>query len=123
MYEAGLVKKTMARLTREGGLWIKLSAGPFQVAGLPDIIGCYKGTFYGLEAKLPGKEKTLTKIQKWWINEINTTGGGKATMFTTVEQAEEFVYGKTNRTNKTRDRDVSGDIKVPRRLNKSSKKR
>ena len=92
MSEASLVKKIIDRLTREvGGLWIKISAGPFQVAGLPDIIGCYKGRFFGIEVKLPGKERTLTKLQQWWIDRINTTGQGKATMVTSVEQAIKFV--------------------------------
>ena len=120
MSEAGLVKKTMARLTKEGGLWIKVSAGPFQVAGLPDIIGCYNGRFYGLEAKLPGKERTLTKIQQWWISEINTTGGGKATMFTTVEQAVEFVYGKADRQDSKRAKPVSRGSKKLGRVKRGS---
>lgn len=94
MKESALVKKTMSNLDNNvGGLWIKISAGPFQVAGLPDIIGCYKGRFYGLEAKVPGKEDTLTKIQQYWINKINNAGG-RATMYTTVQQALEFVRGE-----------------------------
>jgi hypothetical protein len=91
MKESALVKKMMEHLERKvGGLWIKISAGPFQVAGLPDIIGCYEGRFYGIEVKIPGKEHELTKIQKYWIDKINKAGG-KATMVTTVKQAEDFV--------------------------------
>ena len=91
MSEADLVKKIMTKLEKgPGGIWIKVSAGPFQVAGLPDIIGCYKGLFFGLEVKLPGKENTLTKIQQFWIRKI-VEAGGIAHMVTSVEQALEIV--------------------------------
>lgn len=94
MHEAALVKKMMMHLERNvGGLWIKISAGPFQASGLPDIIGCYKGRFYGIEVKVPGKEHELRPLQKYWIKRI-TDAGGKATMLTTVEEADRFVRGK-----------------------------
>ena len=97
MTEASLVNKIMASLEKGlGGIWIKISAGPFQVAGLPDIIGCYKGKFIGLEVKLPGKEKTLTKIQQFWLRKINEAGG-KASMVTSVEQSLELVQNTRKR--------------------------
>lgn len=81
----------MAHLTKTvGGLWIKISAGPFQVAGLPDIVGCCNGMFFGIEVKIPGKEDTYTPLQQYWVAQINKAGG-KATMVTTIKQAEEFV--------------------------------
>jgi hypothetical protein len=58
--------------------------------GLPDIIGCYAGKFYGMEVKLPGKENTLTAIQQYRISEINKNGG-KAIMITSIEEALKFV--------------------------------
>lgn len=91
MREAALVKKMMKHLEKSvGGLWIKISAGPFQVAGLPDIVGCCQGKFFALEVKLPGKEDTYTPLQQYWVGEINKAGG-KATMVTTILQAVNFV--------------------------------
>jgi len=78
MLESTLVKniiKALNKHTQKRSLWIKIHGGPFQVAGLPDIIGLYKGTFYGFEVKCPGKEDTLTPLQKHFIKKINDSGG------------------------------------------------
>ena len=78
MSEVQLVKNILKKLrstTQQEGLWIKIHGGPFQVVGLPDIIGLYKGRFYGFEIKLPGKEDTLTAVQQYYIDRINNCGG------------------------------------------------
>lgn len=74
-----------------GGLWIKIHGGMFQMAGIPDLIGCLRGRFYGIEVKLPGKEKTLTVIQKAFIKQIIEVGGGRATMVTSVSDTLDFI--------------------------------
>ena len=58
--ESQITAKILSQLKRLGGFWYKTHGGPFQVRGLPDIIGCYQGAFYGLEVKVPGRENTLT---------------------------------------------------------------
>lgn len=68
--ETGLVVKMKDRLMAEGGWWVKIHGGPFQQAGIPDIIGCWKGRFIGIEAKMPGngpsgiQKLTLTALEK-----------------------------------------------------------
>lgn len=91
MTERQLTVKIKTQLEKTyGGMWVKIGAGPFQVAGLPDLIGLVNGVFFGLEIKLPGKEKTLTKIQKRWLRLINLNGGiGR--MITTVDKAKALV--------------------------------
>jgi len=91
MSEASLVTRIKRALKRErGGRWIKVHGGPYQEAGISDIIGCWQGTFYAMEVKLPGKEKTLTNLQQAFIDDINGSGG-RATMITSVDQALKFV--------------------------------
>lgn len=69
---------------------MKIHGNSFQSRGLPDVIGCYKGMFFGLEVKLPGKEKTLTKLQIKKLADIKAAGGA-AGMVTTREQAWKVV--------------------------------
>jgi len=47
----------------------KVHGGPFQAAGIPDLVGCAYGLFFGIEVKRPDgdpptvlQEKTLAKI-------------------------------------------------------------
>jgi len=47
--------------------------GGYGRSGVPDIIGCYKGLFFGIECKA-GAGKT-TALQEANINEINRVGG------------------------------------------------
>lgn len=57
------------------GFYFKTHGGPFQQAGLPDIIGLHRGRFVGIEVKLPGREDTLTKLQSKTLKLISTFGG------------------------------------------------
>jgi len=52
--ETRLVGKMMDRLEAEGGWWMKVHGSIFQIAGVPDIVGCWKGRFIAIEAKMPG---------------------------------------------------------------------
>lgn len=76
MKESSVVKKIKKILDNNyPGFYFKTHGGPFQMMGLPDIIGVYKGRFIGIEVKLPGKENTLTEKQKQIIRKINRAGG------------------------------------------------
>lgn len=57
------------------GAWVFTSHGGsiYQVAGLPDVIGTYKGVFLGLELKT-GKYQA-TDLQKQKLNAIQDAGG------------------------------------------------
>ena len=76
MKEKYLVKRLKKRLAKEvGGFWFKVHGGPFQLAGLPDLIGCVRGRFVGIECKAPGKLNRLTNLQKKIIRLIRKAGG------------------------------------------------
>ena len=42
-------------------------------SGIPDIVGCYKGKFFGLEVKKPGGG--IRKLQTYVLNQIDGAGG------------------------------------------------
>ena len=47
----------------------------YGVNGVPDIVGCYKGVFFAIEVKAPGKLKGVTPLQQMQINAINQAHG------------------------------------------------
>lgn len=47
--------------------------GPMSVRGVPDIIGHYRGKFFAIEAKAPGKEPT--GFQRLQVDAIRASGG------------------------------------------------
>jgi hypothetical protein len=51
----------------------KIHGGPTMMAGLPDLIFCYRGQFVALEVKMP--EGKVSVIQKRRIREIRDAGG------------------------------------------------
>jgi len=65
------IKKYLATLP-ECFFW-KEHGGQYDTAGIPDIIVCYKGRFYGLEAKVGRNQPT--KLQAATIEQIRRAGG------------------------------------------------
>lgn len=54
--------------------WFKVWGGPFQSAGIPDLIGCVEGHFMSLEVKVPEKGEPST-IQLETMATIREAGG------------------------------------------------
>lgn len=55
--------------------WFKVWGGPFQSAGIPDLVGCVEGLFVALEVKMPKKRSNTSAIQEETINDISNAGG------------------------------------------------
>jgi Holliday junction resolvase len=67
-------KKTQDLLREHvGGYWRKIWGGPFQQGGIPDILGCCEGLFFGFEIKEPDGE--TSQLQDDDIEEIIEAGG------------------------------------------------
>lgn len=88
MSEADLVRKIIKALREKypESLWFKIHGGPYQERGIPDIVGCHRGRFIGLEVKLPESKKGLTPYQERQIHLIHEAGG-YATTVTSVKDA------------------------------------
>lgn len=84
--ERYIVKKSLERLRARGGFWIKIHGSPLQIAGIPDIIGCYRGRFVGMEAKRTAEGRP-TKIQAYQLERIRAAGGVTA-LIHSAEMAE-----------------------------------
>jgi len=89
MKESDLTKKMVIRL-KDRGAWARKIHGNMYTAGLPDIMAVYRGWGLGLEVKMPGREKTLTAIQRKTLDLISDADGfGR--MVTSVDQIDELL--------------------------------
>jgi Holliday junction resolvase len=70
--ETALTSRIMDTLRAQGGWWMKVHGGGFQVAGVPDIIGCYKGRFVAIEVKVG--DNTPTQLQVSVLLKLSDAG-------------------------------------------------
>lgn len=75
-----------------GGVWHKIHGGPYQQAGIGDLVGCCYGYYFNLEVKLnlDGSKYEPTELQQKEIDDVNKNGGCGACV-KTPEQAEQVV--------------------------------
>jgi len=71
--EAKVKKVVVQQLKERGAYYFYPVTGGYGRSGVPDIIGCLGGAFFGIECKA-GKNKT-TALQDKNIEEINKAGG------------------------------------------------
>ena len=85
--EAKVKKKVVAQLKEMGAYYFYPVTGGYGFSGVPDIVGCYRGMFFGIECKAgsnkptPLQDRNLTDIKKQngiaiVINEKNIDGIG-----------------------------------------------
>lgn len=87
--ESLLRSRIKAALERERpGKWLVTHGSAMQEAGIPDLVGCYRGRFCGLEVKMPGKGTTT--LQRHTLDAI-LAAGGIAGVVTSVEEALDLV--------------------------------
>lgn len=74
MTPEGRVKRTVTnQLKALGAYYFFPATGGYGRSGVPDIIGCLHGKFFGIECKA-GKNKP-TALQEKNLSDINTAGG------------------------------------------------
>jgi len=71
--EAKVKKKVVAVLKELGAYYFYPVTGGYGQSGVPDIIGCYQGSFFGIECKA-GKNKP-TALQEKNLRDIAKSGG------------------------------------------------
>ena len=71
--EAKVKKKVKAVLDALGAYHFPPFSGGYGHSGVPDIVGCYKGIFLGIECKANGNKTTA--IQKFNLERIKQCGG------------------------------------------------
>lgn len=71
--EAKVKAKVVAQLKELGAYYFYPVTGGFGSSGVPDIVGCYRGWFFGIECKAKGNKPT--ELQKMNLNKIEGVGG------------------------------------------------
>lgn len=74
--EAKVKKAIKAYLAGLDHCWFCVpNAGGYGVAGIPDILCCYRGFFLAIEAKRPGNLSGTTPLQETQLTSINSAMG------------------------------------------------
>jgi Holliday junction resolvase len=71
--EAKVKKVVVQQLKDMGAYYFYPVTGGYGASGVPDIVGCYQGTFFGIECKA-GKNKP-TPLQEKNLKSIAKNGG------------------------------------------------
>lgn len=71
--EAKVKKVVVKQLKDMGAYYFYPVTGGYGRSGVPDVIGCYKGFFFGIECKA-GKNKP-TPLQEKNLDDISDAGG------------------------------------------------
>jgi len=71
--EAKVKKKVTIVLKNLGAYYFYPVTGGYGTSGVPDIVGCYRGSFFGIECKA-GKNKP-TPLQQLALDNISKQGG------------------------------------------------
>lgn len=73
--ESKLSRDIMRALTLEGAFCFKVWGNEHQMAGVPDIVGCYQGFFFGFETKNPESRDKVSLRQSYVMSLIEKAGG------------------------------------------------
>lgn len=84
--ESKLSRQIIKDLKAHGGFWFKVWGNEHMMAGLPDIIGCYRGLFISFETKMPGKREDTSKRQDY-VHGLIHKAGGVAQVITSSDEA------------------------------------
>jgi hypothetical protein len=87
--ESSITRKILNYLKSVPGCFAwKAHGGMYGYTGIPDIICCYHGRFFGFEVKRPGNKPTA--IQEKAIRDI-AGAGGTAIVVYSVEDVKQYI--------------------------------
>lgn len=102
--EADIVKRILRYLKSIPGCFCwKEHGGMYGTAGIPDVIACINGHFYGFEVKT--ETGSPTKLQEATIRKI-AEAGGTATIVRSVDEVRALVEGFNIRCVEITDKEV-----------------
>jgi hypothetical protein len=78
----------------------KIHGGPHQKQGIPDLVGCFAGEFFGLEVKLPHRREKVTPLQAHALDTIRKAGGVGAVVTSLQEAVEALNDGHAAQTSR-----------------------
>jgi Holliday junction resolvase len=71
--ESAVKAKVVKQLRELGAYFFYPVTSGYGASGVPDIVGCYKGRFFGIECKAKGNKPT--ELQRINLNKIEGVGG------------------------------------------------
>lgn len=71
----------------------KIHGDPYQERGIPDIMGCYRGRSFVIEAKRPDKRGNVSSYQKIKLNRYRRAGA-RVGVATSVDEALAIAKGE-----------------------------
>jgi Holliday junction resolvase len=86
--EAKIGRKIREYIEERGGFVFKVHGGPQMMAGLPDLIACIQGLFFGIEVKQPGQNPTARQV---FVHKMIQRSGGVAIVAHSVEEAADAI--------------------------------
>lgn len=87
------ITNAILRYAKANGWWcMKIAGGPYQMAGVPDVLCVRDGRAVFLEVKQPGKKPSALQVQR--IKEIRETGGAIAEVVTSRDEAAAVLAGE-----------------------------
>lgn len=66
-------REISASIRARGGFVFKVHGSSLMMNGVPDLVGCYKGYFFGLETKM--EDNDLSPVQRLRARQIKAAGG------------------------------------------------
>ncbi|MCA1624151.1 MAG: VRR-NUC domain-containing protein [Acidobacteria bacterium] len=87
--ESQLIRQIKAYLDTINAFHFKVHGSEYMMAGLPDIICCYRGYYIGIEAKMPGNK--LSERQKYIKSKIEQAKGVYWVIYSKEELEEKFM--------------------------------
>ena len=93
MSELALQRKVMKMIKKDFPEAFAYKAHDQFTVGLPDVMGCISGIFFGIELKDPGQKPR--PLQEYVLERIRNAGG-YAMWATTVEQCRQFLSDLQN---------------------------
>lgn len=91
--EARIGQKIRKYLEDDLGAFVfKVHGGPQMMAGLPDLICCYRGHFWGIEVKQPGQKPSERQV---FVHSLIKRSGGNVIVATCVEDVSAVIYAPT----------------------------
>lgn len=87
--ESTIVAAVMGVAKSLGWYPLKIHGGPYQVAGIPDVLCLRTGRAVWMEVKQPGRYPTA--IQRKRMDELEKSGGTPCAVVTSKDQARAFL--------------------------------
>lgn len=84
--ESRLSRRIIKELKLRGGFWFKIWGNEHMMAGLPDIVGCYRGRFVAFETKNPEKRSNMS-VRQEYVHGLIKKAGGVVEVIVTPEEA------------------------------------